>query len=81
MSKNIAAILKRKKLKTYWGFKFDTNIQSHVENFMLESHYGTDQYFLSHVDEAPEGVYTEVQVTEILDKEKVVGLKFTFELK
>lgn len=60
--KKIVAVLKAKKMRTRWGFIFDTEDQSIVENFMLLIHVGNREYALYFEDEAPEGVYTEVKI-------------------
>jgi hypothetical protein len=65
--KNIVAVLKKKYLKTYWGFVFDTDIQMHVERFMDKIHVNATDYILWFEDEAPEGIYTPVKVEEIRD--------------
>jgi hypothetical protein len=76
--KYISAIFKHKKLKTYWGFNFNTDIQSYVENFMLSIHVSSSDYWLSYTDEAPEGVYTDVKVKAVFGTEnQLVNIKFS----
>jgi hypothetical protein len=60
--KKIVAILRKKYLRTHWGFVFNTEIQSFVEQFMLDIHVTATDYWLSYEHDAPEGVYTDVNV-------------------
>jgi hypothetical protein len=60
--KQICAIIKQKNLATYWGFIFNTDIQSFVEHFMTQIHFGSHDYFLEFKDSRPKGVYTNVEV-------------------
>jgi len=66
-NKNIVAVLKKKYLKTYWGFVFDTDIQMYVERFMQKIHVSDSDYILWFEDEAPAGIYTAVKVEEVRD--------------
>jgi len=66
--KKIAAVLKKKYLKTYWGFVFDTDIQQHVEHFMSKIHVRSNDYILWYEDEAPKGIYSPVKCEEIRDE-------------
>ena len=65
--KKIVAVYKKKKLKTNWGFIFNTDIQMYVEGFMQKIHVGVDEYILWFEEEKPNGVYTEVSVKPIYD--------------
>ena len=76
-NKNIVAVLKKKHLKTYWGFVFDTDIQQHVEGFMDKIHIGCKDYILWFEDEAPEGIYSPVKCEEIRDESgKLIDVMF-----
>ena len=70
--RKIVAVYKKKKLKTNWGFIFDTDIQMHVERFMQKIHVGDDEYILWFDDERPKGVYTEVSVKLIYDDNNIL---------
>jgi hypothetical protein len=75
----ISAIINDKKLDSHWGFNFNTDIQSYVENFMLSIHMSDSDYWLSYTDEAPEGVYTDVKVKPVFGTyEQLVNIKFSF---
>lgn len=60
--RTITAVIKKKKLRTHWGFHFNTEIQGYVENAMQLMHFGSSDYWLSFKDEAPKGVYTDCEV-------------------
>lgn len=74
--KKIVAVLTKKKLKTNWGFIFDTDIQSGVESFMLSIHVGSGEYWLCFESEKPDGVYTEVKVIPLYRKGIPHGFKY-----
>lgn len=76
---NIVSIYKNRRYGKFHGFSFNTDIQSHVESFMGRIHVSNKDYFLSMENDAPEGIYTQVKVTEIKDNEgKLVNLRFYF---
>lgn len=77
--KQIVAVYKKKNLKTYWGFVFDTNIQMLVEQFMLKIHVSSSDYILWYADEKPKGVYTDVKVIPIYDENhNLINAEFVF---
>ncbi len=59
---NITAVLKKRKLRTNWGFHFNTDIQEYVENAMLAMHYGYKDYYLCFTPDAPKGVYSNIDI-------------------
>ena len=73
MKKIITATLFKKNLKTYWGFNFNTSIRCFVEQAMQSMNYGSGDYFLNYSDEAPEGIYTDVEI--LVKNEKMTGFK------
>jgi len=79
--RNIVAVLTKKHLRTNWGFIFNTAIQAHVENFMLSIHVNSSKgYWLCYEDEAPKGVYTNVFVKTIYNKDRTIQ-KITYHIK
>lgn len=77
--KKIVAIIKNQYLDTYWGFIFNTEIQSFVEDFMVSIHRGANDYFLAFEEDKPEGVYTDVEVLPEYNEDGSV-YKLTFKL-
>jgi hypothetical protein len=78
--KKIVAIYEKKVLDSYWGFKFNTEIQSHVEHFMNKIHVGSNDYFLCFEDEIPnKAIITEITVQEFFDENKnLIDVIFIF---
>ena len=74
--RNIVAIYTRKKFKTSWGFIFNTEIQSLVENFMLKMHISPSAYILWFEDEAPPGVFTKVEVNPVMKEGAIVNCTY-----
>jgi hypothetical protein len=74
--KNIAAVYKKKHLKTNWGFIFDTDVQDYVERFMQKIHVSDDDYVLWLEHEKPEGIYTKIKVLPVYDGENVIDAMF-----
>lgn len=77
--RKIAAVYKKKNLKTNRGFVFDTDIQMYVERFMQKIHVGDNEYILWFDDEKPKGVYTEVCIKPIYDENNsLIDCEFIF---
>lgn len=77
--KKIVAVYKKKKLKTNWGFVFDTDVQMFVERFMDKIHISTNDYWLCFDEDKPEGIYTDVKVIPIENSEgRVIDDRFIF---
>lgn len=77
--KTITAVLKKKKLKTNWGFSFDTDVQMYVERFMDKIHVSVNDYWLCYTDERPKGIYTDVKVIPIENSEgRIIDDRFIF---
>lgn len=77
--KKIVAVYKKKKLKTNWGFIFDTDVQMFVERFMDKIHVSANDYWLCFDEDKPEGIYTNVKVIPIDDCEgRIIDDRFIF---